>query len=171
MPWTEGDILTDLSSDTTLVYKNKQWLATGDVANMVISPKKAYAIQVQKDCNFPIGGTIIKAKDDRTIELNQGWNAIGYTPMTNLTVETALSDYYDQAEPGDVIKSHTEFAYFVKSGNTGRWRGSLQYMKPGEGYLMLHKGAAKATFTYPYYDLSSNYREDWTQSQSSKLKV
>ena len=162
MPWTEGDILTDMSSDLTLNYENKHWLASGATKNVVISPKRAYAIKVQKECTFPIGGTVIKQKDARTITLKQGWNAIGYTPMTNLTVETALSDYYDQAEEGDVIKSHTEFAYFTKAGNVGRWRGSLQYMKPGEGYMLLRKADSTATFTYPYYDLNSNFREDWS---------
>ncbi len=166
MRWNDGDILTEMGSDLTLNYEGaqKQWIASGSTADVVISPKKAYAIKVQEDCTFPVGGTVIKAEDERTITLEQGWNAIGYTPMTNLTVETALSDYFDQAEPGDVIKSHTEFAYFTKTGNTGRWRGSLQYMKPGEGYMMLRKGASDASFTYPFYDLGSNFREDWTQS-------
>ena len=162
MRWSDGDVLTDLSSDTTLVYRNKQWLTTDNTSEMVISPKKAYAIKVQQDCTFPIGGTVIKDEDTRTISVKEGWNAIGYTPTTNLSVETALSDYYDHAEQGDVIKSHTEFAYFTKTGNTGRWRGSLQYMKPGEGYMLLRKGAGDVSFTYPFYALDSNFREDWT---------
>ena len=164
--WSQGDILTDMNSDLTMTYEaaQKQWIASGSTANVVISAKKAYAIKVKEDCKFPIGGTVIKKEDDRTIELKKGWNAIGYTPMTNLSIETALSDYYDQAEPGDVIKSHTEFAYFTKQGNVGRWHGSLQYMKPGEGYMMLRKGEADAKFTYPYYDLNSNFREDWSTS-------
>ena len=164
MHWSDGDILTDMSSDLTMTYEaaGKQWIASGSTAGVTISPKQSYAIKVKEDCTFPIGGTVIKEKDDRTITLSKGWNGIGYTPMTNLTVETALSDYYDQAEPGDVIKSHTEFAYYTKTGNTGRWRGSLQYMKPGEGYMMLRKGDGETSFTYPYYDMSSNFREDWT---------
>ena len=163
MKWSNGDILTDLGSNLTLTYEaaQKQWIATGSTDTVAISPKNAYAIMVHEDCTFPIGGTVIKNEDDRTIGLKKGWNAIGYTPMTNLTVETALSDYYDQAEEGDVIKSHTEFAYFTKSGNVGRWRGSLQYMKPGEGYMMLCK-ADTATFTYPYYEMGSSFREDWS---------
>ena len=174
MKWSNGDILTDLGSNLTLTYEaaQKQWIATGSTDTVTISPKNAYAIKVKENCTLPIGGTVIKDQDDRTIKLSKGWNAIGYTPMTNLSVETALSDYFDNAEPGDVIKSHTEFAYFTKQGNTGRWRGSLQFMKPGEGYMMLRKGAADATFTYPYYDMSSNFREDWTSSmvQSSKVQ-
>ena len=94
--------------------------------------------------------------------LKEGWNGIGYTPTITLSLETALSDYYDSAEPGDVIKSHTEFAYFSKTGNVGRWRGSLQYMKPGEGYMMLRKGTGQASFTYPYYELGSNSGENQT---------
>ena len=161
MKWSDGDILTDMSSDTTLVYKNQEWLSTGSMQNKAISPKKSYAIKVAEPNTFQIGGTVIKTEDDRTITVSKGWNAIGYTPITNLTVETALSDYYDQAEQGDVIKSHTEFAYFTKSGNTGRWRGSLQYLKPGEGYMMLRKGDGAATFTYPFYALESNFSESW----------
>ena len=169
MPWNEGDILTDLNSDTTLVYKNKQWLASDNPSTMIISPKKSYAIKVQEDCNFPIGGSVIKEMDERTISLEPGWNGIGYTPMVNLTIETALSDYYDMAEPGDVIKNHTDFAYFTKVGNVGRWRGSLKYMKPGEGYMMLRKGTDSASFTYPFFDLGSNYREDWTEATSRRV--
>ena len=163
MKWSDGDILTDLGSNLTLTYEaaQKQWIATDSTDTVTISPKNAYAIKVSKAGTLPVGGTVIEDQDDRTIKVSKGWNAIGYTPMTNLSVETALSDYYDQAEPGDVIKSHTEFAYFTKTGNTGRWRGSLQFMKPGEGYMMLRKGAADATFTYPFYDLNSNFREDW----------
>ena len=161
MKWSNGDIVTDMTSDTTLVYRNKEWLSTGSLKNLVLSPKKSYAIRVAEPSTFYIGGTVIKKEADRTITVKKGWNAIGYTPITNLTVETALSDYYDQAQTGDVIKSHTEFAYFTKSGSTGRWRGSLQYLKPGEGYMMLHKGDS-ATFTYPFYELDSNFRESWS---------
>ena len=161
VPWKDGDIVTDMSSDLTLTYQENEWLAS-DSVDVAISSKTAYAIKVQEPCTIPVGGTVIKDRDERTIDLKEGWNAIGYTPAINLSVETALSDYFDAAEPGDVIKSHTEFAYFTKTGNTGRWRGSLQYMKPGEGYMMLRKGASDASFTYPYFEMGSTFREDWT---------
>ena len=157
MTWMEGDMVTDLTSDTTLVFKNNQWMASDNPANMLISPKKSYAIKVQKDCKFFLGGTAIKEKEDRTINLKKGWNGIGYTPMVNLPIETALSDYFDHAADGDVIKSHTEFAYFTKSGNTGHWRGSLQTLKPGEGYMMLRRDSADATFTYPFFEQTNHF--------------
>ncbi len=168
MPWQNGDIVTDMSSDTTVVYKDSLWLASGKVKDVPISSKKAYAIKVQEACSIPVEGTVIKDEDERTIDLKQGWNAIGYTPVTNLSVETALSDYYDYAEAGDVIKSHTEFAYFTKTGSVGRWRGSLQYMKPGEGYMLLRKGTSDASFTYPYYEQGNNFFEDASPSAVRK---
>ena len=167
MSWTEGDIITDMSSGMTLNYENGNWLVAGSSKNVVISPKNAYAIKVQEDCAFPLTGTVIRNKDERTIKVNPGWNGIGYTPVVNLTVETALSDYFDYAESGDVIKSHTEFAYFTKTGNTGRWQGSLKYMKPGEGYMMLRKGTTEAKFAYPYYELGTNFGENFSQNARS----
>ena len=105
MKWSDGDILTDLGSNLTLTYEaaQKQWIATDSTDTVTISPKNAYAIKVKKDCTLPVGGTVIKDQDDRTITVSKGWNAIGYTPMTNLSVETALSDYFDNAEPGDLM--------------------------------------------------------------------
>ena len=43
MSWTDGDVLTELGGKLTLNYENGQWLAGGSTANVVISPKKAYA--------------------------------------------------------------------------------------------------------------------------------
>ena len=167
MTWSEDDVITELGGTLTLVYKNNEWLQGGTKQTVAISPKSSYAIKVQKDCNFPIEGSVIKDKADRTIEVKSGWHGIGYTPTVNLSVETALSDYYDDAQDGDVIKSHTEFAYFSKSGNVGRWRGNLQYMKPGEGYMMLRKGTNSTQFTYPYYYMGSNSGEVLKQNTNS----
>lgn len=168
MRWNDGGALTELGSQLVMTYEKdkKQWVASGNTAGVVISPQKSYAIKVKEDCKFPIGGTVITDEKVRTIKLKQGWNAIGYTPTINLPVETALSDYYDLAEDGDVIKSHTEFAYFSKSGNTGRWRGSLQFMKPGEGYMLLRKNGVDTSFVYPYYEMGSSVSENGPQPTS-----
>ena len=173
MHWNDGDIITELGGSMTMTYEGdkKQWVASKSTSNWMVSPRKSYAIKVQEDCLLPIGGTIIKDKSARTILVKHGWNAIGYTPIANLTVETALSDYYDHAQQGDVIKSHTEFAYFTKSGNTGRWRGSLQYMKPGEGYMLLRKDTMTTSFVYPFYELNSYFREDWTSGNARRAPV
>ena len=168
LPWQDGDILTDMNSSATLLYNNGHWIASGQVRSMRLSPRKAYAIKVQQDTEFPIGGSIISADDARTIEVKQGWNGIGYTPIINLRVETALSDYYDKALPGDVIKSHDEFAYFTVAGGTGRWRGNLQYMKPGEGYMLLRMDTTDVAFRYPFYEPGNTFVDEWAYATTSK---
>ncbi len=167
LPWQEGDILTEINGDLALLYTDGHWLASENPDGTQLSPKNAYAIKVQQDIQFPIGGRIIMAEDQRTIFVKSGWNGIGYTPMINLSVETALSDYYDKAEPGDVIKSHDQFAYFTISGGVGRWRGNLEYMKPGEGYMMLRKAKTSTSFRYPFYEPGSTYLDEWTVEGTS----
>ena len=164
LPWKEGDVLTDMNSDATLIYRSDHWLASGSESVRILSQKNAYAIMVQEPVTFPIAGYIIKQLDMRTISLRPGWNGIGYTPMLNLPLETALADYYDKAQPGDVIKSHDEFAYFTVQGGVGRWRGSLEYMKPGEGYMLLRKADTETEFTYPYYDPTSTFIDEWSNA-------
>ena len=163
LPWKEGDVLTDMNSTATFIYRNGHWLAsTGK--NYAISPKSAYAVKVSEKTSFPIAGNIIRQMDLRTISVKSGWNGIGYTPMYNLPVETALSDYFDKAQPGDVIKSHNEFAYFTKVAGVGRWKGSLEYMKPGEGYMLLRKADNDTKFVYPFYEPNSTFIDEWSYS-------
>lgn len=163
LPWQDGDMLTELNGQTTLLYENGHWLSSPN-HDIQLTHKTAYAVKVAQDIQFPIAGEIIKSLDERTIWVDKDWNAIGYTPMINLTVETALSDYYDKAEPGDVIKSHDQFAYFTVSGGVGRWRGNLEYMKPGEGYMLLRKGNGEVSFRYPFYEPGSTFLDEWTVS-------
>ena len=166
LPWENGDILTDMNSNMTLVYKDNHWRLSGDMSSLGLSPKRAYAVKVQNDIKFPIAGAIIKQKDTRTITLKKGWNGIGYTPMMNLSVETALADYHSKAQEGDVIKSHDEFAVYTVTNNVGRWKGSLQYMKPGEGYMLLRKDATSASFTYPFYEPGSTFLDEGTNTSA-----
>ncbi len=161
--WSDNDIITDNSCKETFVYKNGIWIASGDVKNFRLSPQRSYAIKAQGDFTLTIEGTVIRQKDDRTIILRNGWNGIGYTPLMNLTVQTALSDYSSSAQDGDIIKSHDEFAVYTVSTatpNKGVWKGSLQYMKPGEGYMFFRQGQGMAMFTYPFYEPGSTFLDE-----------
>ena len=162
MPWKYKDALTDLNGNTTLLYDGTSWVASSKNSALALSNATAYAIRVSTPMRFPIAGSIIKRESMRTITVKHGWNGIGYTPMINLPVETALSDYYDKAEPGDIIKSRDEFAYFTMNAGVGRWRGNLQYLKPGEGYMMQRKGEGDVTFRYPFYEPGSTFIDLWS---------
>ena len=112
-----------------------------------------YYIKSQKAQTINVEGTVLTDEKDRTITLHPKWNYIGYTPMVNLPVNEALEDLKEKASDGDIIKSQDEFATFAAS--VGGWRGNLQYMKPGKGYMLYHAVTkehpeTEVKFVYPF---------------------
>ena len=100
------------------------------------------------------------SEEQRTITVKPGWNNIGYTPLVNLPVTTAPSDYFDEATTGDVVKNQHDFAMFTADGKGGgKWQGTLKYMKPGEGYMIHRQKSSTTTFCYPYYEPGDTYIE------------
>ncbi len=82
----------------------------------------------------------------RTISLRNGWNSVPYMMNSTRTITDAFADYYDNASVGDVIKNRTAIAVFTESG---KWKGSLQTLKPGEGYLFYRVGKGTVNMVYP----------------------
>ena len=161
-PWQEGDILTDDTEGMTLVYKKGQWMSTtgSKIEDLKLSQTVSYSILVQNQQQIDIWGTAFKDEEQRTITVKPGWNNIGYTPLVNLPVTTALSDYFDEATTGDVVKNQHDFAMFTADGKGGgKWQGTLKYMKPGEGYMIHRQKSSTTTFCYPYYEPGDTYIE------------
>lgn len=122
--------------------------------------------------DIELTGSAAKSEENRTISVKQGWNSIGYTPLVNLPVSTALSDYLNEAEDGDVVKSKTEFAMFYE-GTKGsyEWKGNLKYMKPGEGYMIYRKRENKTSFIYPYFDANATFFEETTSTKVKRFNA
>lgn len=152
--WQNGDILTDDSDDFTLLYMNGQWLSNKGTAinSVTITPAKSYRVKARYSTSVTIPGNIIKQNSLRTVTVENGWNNIGYTPMLNLPIETALAHYYEHAQDGDVVKSQDEFAMFTVTNGKGEWSGNLKYMRPGQGYMMKRVGKETVQFIYPFYE-------------------
>ena len=160
--WKQGDILTDDTEDITLVYndKMKKWLSNNnDDAKVYISNARSYRVFVHNYINIEIPGYILDQKPFRTISVKHNWNSIGYTPMINLPVTTALTEYSNYAQDGDVVKCKELFAMYTKSNGSGFWMGTLKYMRPGEGYMLLRKGEGEVSFSYPFYESESTFFE------------
>ena len=162
--WQEGDMLTDETNNFSLLYKYGQWISnkgTTELANSRLSVSRSYRVKVKNYVKVQVTGNAIKAVGDRTIDVKTGWNSIGYTPMVNLPVATAMSDYLDDAEDGDLLKSKTEFAMFTKGDNGSReWKGNLKYMKPGEGYMLYRQREGETSFFYPFYEPNATFFEE-----------
>jgi hypothetical protein len=154
--WSDGDMIVDDNNNLVLRYESGQWISNkgGEgLDNFSLSVSQSYRFKSNKPMILDIPGDILRLPTFREMTVKQGWNNIGYTPMINLPIATALSDYFDEAEDGDVIKSRTEFAMFTVSDDGSKeWKGSLQYMKPGEGYMLYRKNQETTTFTYAFYE-------------------
>ena len=149
--WQDGDQFKDPESQTFYNYYKGVWNSSG--ATGPLRTDRMYYIKSQKAQNIYIEGDALIDEADRTITLHPKWNYIGYTPMVNLPVNEALEDLKLKASDGDIIKSQDEFATFAAS--VGGWRGNLQYMKPGKGYMLYHKVTAEhpeeeIKFVYPF---------------------
>ncbi len=178
--WEEGDILVDETNSLMLVYKDLKWLCNLTPGNSVtpdsvaatnkLTVANSYRIKLSKDVKIELTGTVVKQPAERVITVKNGWNHIGYTPTVNLTVQTALADYFDQAEDGDVVKSKTEFAMFSKGANGSReWKGNLKYMKPGEGYMLSRQREGTVTFKYPYYESNTTIVENAASRETESM--
>ena len=171
--WHDGDILTDDTEDFTYIFNKKlgMWLSnkTGDMNDMIILNERSYRIHVSDYMTAEIPGNPLKNESQRTIHVKHGWNSIGYTPLVNLPVTTAMADYTGIARNRDVVKSREEFAVYTELSNgSGYWSGSLEYMKPGEGYMLYRNAENEASFRYPYYEPGSAFFEN-TVAQSRRL--
>lgn len=77
-------------------------------------------------------------------DLSQNWNWLPFVVSKNVPVADALANL--NASDGDLIKSQSLFAIY--SSAVG-WKGSLTYLKAGEGYML--STSVPQRFTYPEY--------------------
>ena len=87
---------------------------------------------------------------EHIISLHSGWNWIGYSPLTTMTVDEALAGV--NAQYGDMVKSQFGIALY----NQGRWSGNLKSLESGHGYMYYNSSNEVKTFVYPVKLVSEN---------------
>ena len=171
--WKEGDMLSDETRNISLLYQDGQWITnkgSKQLDDLHLNIGHSYRIKVSGQTMIELSGTAVKTKGDRTITVQNGWNSIGYTPLVNLPIETALADYLEEAKDGDVVKNKTSFAMFSEGANKSRgWKGNLQYMKPGEGYMLYRQGKETVTFTYPFYEAKATFFDEASSTNRAPM--
>lgn len=104
---------------------------------------------------------------DGSVVVKNGWNRIAYLSLQNLPIGTAMAEYADQGSEGDIIKSQSEFAVLtVDAYGDKEWKGTLKYLRAGEGYMLKRNANIQITFNYPYYTTTSRYGGDGQASAS-----
>jgi hypothetical protein len=82
------------------------------------------------------------------IELEPGWNWVSFLPPVGMELNEALSSLNATAD--FIIKSQRNFAQYVDFQG---WIGSLDFLRPNEGYLIYTDRAAK--IEYPVNDANA----------------
>ncbi len=105
----------------------------------------------------PVTGEQLKVQET-PVTLTPGWNWIGYTPLTTMTVDMALAAANPQV--GDCVKSQHGIAFYSQNG----WEGSLKVMESGHGYMYNSTADKEKLFVYPNQNTQSNRSSRSSQS-------
>jgi len=101
---------------------------------------QAYKIQLTAPSTLSFTG--ISVPVTTPIPVSSGWNWIGYLPVKNIPVNTALVSLI--ASEGDRIQSKIGFSQYSPSG---LWQGSLSVLGTNQGYVL--KSATAGSLVYP----------------------
>ena len=123
---------------------------------ITINPQQMYSIYSMSDKTVYLEGS--RYYGDITV--HKDWNRIGYTSTINLPISQALADYTEKAQEGDVVKSQDGFAIASRGSNGLIWKGTLQYMEAGKGYMLKRQADGDVKFSYPYYMDNNRYSGD-----------
>lgn len=126
--------------DLFAVYDTSTGVLKGSLNNLEIG--KMYRVNVNKAASLNYTGSVVDVTAT-ALSLKKGWNWIGFLSQSVMSLETAFSDFIPQV--GDVVKAQNSFAMY--DGKT--WFGTLEYLKPGAGYLYMSKNNNLISFTYP----------------------
>ncbi len=108
-----------------------------------------YMLKLGNGGNVEVVGT--PADPEQQIQMQEGWNWIGFNPRFNMEVNEAFA-FFNPVN-GDIVKSQFAFAYY---DNRKGWIGSLRYMMPGNGYMYMSQKAGK--LKYPKTSMLSQGR-------------
>ena len=89
-----------------------------------------------------------------TVRGDGQWSPLPCFYTQVIPINEALSDYYDKAVAGDLIKAHDRFATMSKNG---KWVGDLTALHPGEGYLFRRMAPGSAEITFYRYNFSQHH--------------
>ena len=103
------------------------------------------------------------AEADKTITLRGDgqWSPLPCLFDQATLLSEALTDYYQKATQGDLIKAQNRFAVFSADGH---WVGDLKALRPGEGYFFRRMGAGDVTVRF--YNQTTNAPKKVQNEQS-----
>ncbi len=147
--FTQDDIFRTPFDNTFATFQsNGTWDATLD--DMDILKDNVYPIYAQNAAHVEVSGSLY-ADPTVTLDFTQSeWAQMAYLSDKSMAIRQTLGDFVpgsDKAPAGTIIKGYEDFAIATADGT---WVGSLEYLRPGEGYFVRRNGLRDAltlTFT------------------------
>ena len=147
-PWTDGDIIKNPATKLFVSY-SKEMDAFIGMFN-AFDYHHMYMVYAKNGNTMRVSGEQL-TEDKMTVTLkgNGAWSPLPCLLSETTYITDALAGYYDNATPGDLIKSHDRFAVFSANKH---WEGNLKSLRPGEGYLF--RRLAQGDVNVPFYNQS-----------------
>lgn len=143
-PWKEGDLIKNPSSQQFVTYSETMDAFLGTIK--AFDYRDMYMLYAAGANAMHISGDPLpEDKMEITIKGNGEWSPMPCLLQQATTITEAFAGYYDQATPGDIVKSHNRFAVFSLDR---KWVGDLKAIRPGEGYLFCRMGAGDVTVKF-----------------------
>lgn len=134
-----GLMIVDQNGSTASYHPAYGW--GGTLQNIEVG--KMYKINTAAACSITLSGTVA-APASHTITLNPGANWMGFVGSESLSLDEALSNLTPTNL--DNIKTPKGSATYYQGMG---WRGSLNTLEPGKGYIYNSKAMDAKTFCFP----------------------
>ncbi|MEQ9305981.1 MAG: T9SS type A sorting domain-containing protein, partial [Marinoscillum sp.] len=105
-----------------------------------IDSTRAYRMKLTSDDVLKVTGMPIDF-ETTTIALDSGWNWVSFLPPVGMGINEALTSL--NATSDFIIKGQTAFAQYVDFQG---WVGSLDFLRPNQGYLLYTDRAQNLTY-------------------------
>ena len=126
------------SQNSSISLTNGQWRP----ADMDFDIREMYQILVSSNCGITLTGLPVNPADYE-ITIQPGINWIGFLPSESMSIDDFFSGF--NPEEGDVVKSSEGTASF----NGEFWRGTIETLEPGHGYIYYSKATGNKTINFP----------------------
>ena len=130
-PWTEGDIIKNPATQHFVTYSEEKDAFLGQFSYLRYI--YSYMVYSQSDNLMRVSGKALPQDSAHVLLRGNSWNALPCLLSQITELSEALADYYNFASPGDLVKSHDQFAVFSADKH---WVGDLKALRPGEGYFL-----------------------------------
>ena len=126
------------SQDGAITFRGGQWRGNG-ITDLDI--KQMYEIQTSLSCEITLTGSQVNPSDYE-ITIQNGANWIVYLCGESKTLAEVFGTF---PMDGDVVKSKDISAVY----RNGQWRGQLDRLEPGKGYIYQSSASGDKTFIFP----------------------